>query len=65
LATENGFKPNAESIAAKNPKIDLKVVEEARSLIAERRANGRQQRGYDLASPHLPHPAEVRPGHTV
>jgi hypothetical protein len=52
LATEKDFKTSAETIAANNPKVDLKVVEEARDFIAERRANGRKQRGYNLASAH-------------
>lgn len=53
--SENDFKPSAETIAANNPKVDLKLVEEARSFIAERRANGREQRGYNLASAHSQH----------
>jgi len=52
LATEKNQEISAETIAAKNPKVDLKVVEEARGYIAERRANGRPQRGYNLASGH-------------
>lgn len=52
MVTETDFKINADTIAANNPKVDLKVVEEARNQIAERRANGRQRRGYTLASPH-------------
>jgi len=52
LASEARFKTNAETIAASNSKVDLKLVEEARDLIAERRANGRPRRGYNLASPH-------------
>jgi len=43
---------NAETIAANNSQVDLKLVEEARGLIAERRAKGRPRRGYNLASPH-------------
>lgn len=38
-----------------NPKVDLKIVEEARTFIAERRAQGRPQRGYNLASGHSRH----------
>jgi len=52
LASEAKFKTDTETIAASNSKIDLKLVAEARDLIAERRANGRRRRGYDLASPH-------------
>jgi hypothetical protein len=48
-------KTSAETIAANNPKVDLKIVEEARGFIAERRAKGRPQRGYNLASGHSRH----------
>jgi hypothetical protein len=51
LAGEGRFKTSATAIAAKNPKVDLKIVKEARDYIAERRAGGRLKRGYTL-SPH-------------
>jgi hypothetical protein len=52
LATKKKFEPSAEAIAATNPKVDLGLVQEARILLAERRAQGRERRGYNLASPH-------------
>ena len=54
---ENKFQTSAEALAAMNPKVDLKIVEEARDFIAERRAQGRPQRGYNLASGHSRHVA--------
>jgi hypothetical protein len=51
-AGEERFKTNAEAIAAANPKVDLKIVKEARAIVAERRAEGRQRRGYSLVPPH-------------
>jgi hypothetical protein len=51
-AGEERFKTNVEAIAAKNPKVDLKIVREAREIVAGRRAEGRQRRGYSLAPPH-------------
>lgn len=59
LATEKRHEISAEAIAAKNAKVDLKVVEEARDLIAERRANGRQPRGYNLAYGHSRYAVEA------
>ena len=50
--TKKSFKTSAATVAAKNPKVDLEVVEEARAFIAERRAKGRPRRGYNLASSH-------------
>jgi hypothetical protein len=55
MATKKDFKTSAETVAANNPGVDLKVVAEARGLIAERRANGRPRRGYDLATGHSRH----------
>lgn len=52
---EKKFQTSAKTMAANNPKVDLKIVEEARDLIAERRAQGRPQRGYNLASGHSRH----------
>jgi hypothetical protein len=52
---ENKFHTSAETMAANNPKVDLKIVEEARNFIAQRRAQGRPQRGYNLASGHSRH----------
>jgi hypothetical protein len=52
LAGEERFKADAKVIAEKNPKVDLRIVKEARGIVAERRAEGRPRRGYSLASPH-------------
>ncbi len=52
MAGEERFKTDVKAIAAKNSKIDLKIVAEARAIVAERRAEGRQRRGYSLAPPH-------------
>lgn len=59
MATKRDQEISAEAIAAKNAKVDLKVVEEARDLIAERRANGRQPRGYNLAYGHSRYAVEA------
>lgn len=56
MANRKKFEPNAEEIAATNPKVDYSVVREARELIAKRRAQGFERRGYDLASPHERYP---------
>lgn len=52
MAGEERFKTDVKAIAAKNPKVDMKIVKEARGIVAERRAEGRQRRGYSLAPPH-------------
>lgn len=52
MAGEERFKTDVKAIAAKNPKIDMKIVQEARDIVAERRADGRHRRGYSLAPPH-------------
>jgi hypothetical protein len=52
LATESKFERDAEAIAENNPKVDLSMVREAQKLIAERRAQGWERRGYNLVSPH-------------
>jgi hypothetical protein len=59
VADPDADRIGAEAIAAKNAKVDLKVVEEARDLIAERRANGRQPRGYNLAYGHSRYAVEA------
>lgn len=50
--------PSLTAIGERNPKVDLKLVEEAQALLAERRAKGRPRRGYNLASSHSRHLAQ-------
>jgi len=52
LASKKKLEPDAETIAASNPKVDMTLVRETRKLIAERRAQGWEKRGYELASPY-------------